>query len=312
MNISQELSESGKFDEIIESGMHHFDELVEPDLLSGIYANVARQRACGPDMFLSEAEFDACPQYVGVNPVPGRNFVEQYSDELAVIESHPALTSYLSALLGPQYEILNKKMICGVPESVIPHWLKNRIEGNFVNNLGSYIRPELRDMTYFWGIDLHQDIIDWKSRFADFITLYIYIHDVGAKNSPLYVLPGSHKLGATVFPHSIEKSGGDVNRLEYSDGRGHSIATEYHKLLGPVGTANLWHPFTLHGTQPNKDDQPRFSLRYLISREPAAESCGLDLVNSSIKGPMSLENTRDDLAKDGAAGKKGNIINKIE
>ena len=51
----------------------------------------------------------------------------------------------LTSLLGEGYEILNKKIVCGVPESSVPPWLRARILGNPVNNLGAYVRPEYRD-----------------------------------------------------------------------------------------------------------------------------------------------------------------------
>ena len=66
--------------------------------------------------------------------------------------------------VGEGYEILNKKIVCGVPESSVPPWLRARILGNPVNNLGAYVRPEYRDITYFYGIDFHQDLIDYKNR----------------------------------------------------------------------------------------------------------------------------------------------------
>ena len=93
----------------------------------------------------------------------------------------------MTALLGPGYEILNKKVVCGVPARSIPDWLKTRIHGNPVNNLGAYVRPQNRDVTYFYGIDFHQDLIDYKEREADFLTLYVYLHPVTRADAPLYL-----------------------------------------------------------------------------------------------------------------------------
>ena len=65
-----------------------------------------------------------------------------------------------------------------MPATAVPDWLKARILGNPVNNLGAYVRPQYRDVTYFYGIDFHQDLIDYKAREADFLTLYVYLHPV--------------------------------------------------------------------------------------------------------------------------------------
>ncbi len=73
-----------------------------------------------------------------------------------------------------------------------------------IANLGTYIKPEYRDITYFHGIDFHQDIIDWSNYLSNFITLYIYLSDTDKNSSPLFVTPKSHILGDTVFPHNIK------------------------------------------------------------------------------------------------------------
>ena len=44
----------------------------------------------------------------------------------------------LTELLGPGYEIMNKKVVCGVPASAVPAWLHARIAGSPVNNLGAW------------------------------------------------------------------------------------------------------------------------------------------------------------------------------
>ena len=52
-------------------------------------------------------------------------------------------------------------------------------------------KEEHRDLTYFKGIDFHQDIIDFPDRDPDFITAYIYLDKVDTKTSPLYLIPNS-------------------------------------------------------------------------------------------------------------------------
>jgi hypothetical protein len=293
--------------DFIARGYHEFGQGVDPAAAGDLLAKIRALRTFDADLFLGEAEFDAKPQYIGVNPAPGRNLLERFEDELAFIENDPAIVSALTALLGEGYEILLKKLICGVPSSIVPDWLKTRIAGNPVNNLGAYVKAPFRDITYFYGIDFHQDLIDYKDREADFITLYVYLHDVGAHDAPLFLLEDSHKLGGTLFPHDLTRS---ADGWLYRDGRGHEVQTHQHLLTGQAGYAAMWHACTLHGTQPDAADNERLSLRYLIARKPGASAPGMDAVNATLLGPLSLEATRQDLDARGAAQIKANSVNK--
>ena len=183
------------------------------------WTQIHADRGFDGSLFLSEAEFDADPQYTGVNPKPGRNLLERFEDQLGFIECSPAIVSALTTLLGSGYEILNRKIVCGLPDSILPTWVKTRIAGGMVNNLGCFMRPEYRDMTYFYGIDFHQDLIDYKDRDADFVTLYSYLHPVTAQDAPLFLLDGSHRLGATVFPHDLKRQEGPTD-WRYGDRQG--------------------------------------------------------------------------------------------
>ena len=291
--------------DFIARGYHVFGGGVDAAAASALLAKIRSLRTFDADLFLSEAEFDADPQYIGVNPTPGRNLLERFEDDLAFVENDPAIASALVALLGDGYEILLKKLICGVPGSVVPDWLKTRIAGNPVNNLGAYVKAPFRDITYFYGIDFHQDLIDYKDREADFITLYIYLHDVGTHDAPLFLLEDSHQLGGTLFPHDLTKNS---DGWLYRDGRGHEVQTRQHLLTGRTGYAAMWHACTLHGTQPDAADNERLSLRYLIARKPGVAAPGMDAVNATLKGPLSLDATRQDLDARGAAQIKANSV----
>ncbi|MDO8902508.1 MAG: phytanoyl-CoA dioxygenase family protein [Phenylobacterium sp.] len=291
--------------DFIQDGAHVFDRFVDPIAAAALLADIRATRPFDHRLFLSEAEFDADPQHVGVNPRPGRNLLERFEDRLGFVEQAPHITSALQALLGDGYEILNRKVVCGVPQTAVPPWLRARILGNPVNNLGAYVRPEHRDVTYFYGIDFHQDLIDYRDRPADFLTLYVYLHPVSRLDAPLFLLTGSHRLGAAVFPHDLRRDGPDV--WTYRDGRGGEVKTHQRLLTGPAGFAAIWHACTLHGTQPDAADHERISLRYLVAKGPGA--AGLDQVNATLHGPLALPQTRLDLAADGQAVIKGNIVN---
>lgn len=278
---------------------------LDPDAATDLLGKIRALRAFDHTLFLDEATFDLDPQFRGVNPRPGRNLLEAFDAELAFVERAPQMVDVLSELLGLDYVVMDRKVVCGVPARSIPDWLKARIDGEPVNNLGPYVKPEFRDVTYFYGIDFHQDIIDYRDREADFVTLYVYLHPVGPADAPLYLLRGSHALGATTFPHRLTRLDAETWRYESSDGD----AVNVHQtiLTGQAGFAAVWHPFTLHGTQPDIADHERISLRYLIGRG-GKSAAGMDAVNAVVRGASRLETTRVDLAEDGSARLKSNIV----
>jgi hypothetical protein len=292
-------------DALIARGACLFDAPLNATAATDLLGKIKALRAFDQSLFLDEAAFDLDPQYRAVNPRPGRNLLEQFDAELAFVEQDPDLVAALTEVLGDDYYIMDRKAVCGVPARAIPGWLKARIDGQPVNNLGPYVKPEYRDVTYFYGIDFHQDIIDHKDREADFITLYVYLHPVDLVDAPLFLLEGSHVLGATTFPHALTRVNAQTWRYEGADG--HAVNVAQTILTGQTGFAAVWHPFTLHGTQPDAADHERISLRYLIARRSTAPA-GMDAVNAAIRGPSRLETTRVDLAADGSAQIKSNVV----
>ena len=291
--------------DFVHDGAHLFPKPLDARAAASLLAKIRAERAYDSGLFLSEQDFDACPQYTGVNPRPGRNLLERFEADLAFVERSPQIVTAMTTLLGAHYEILNKKVVCGVPASAVPAWLRARIAGNPVNNLGAYVKPEYRDVTYFYGIDFHQDLIDYKDREADFVTLYIYLHPVTARDAPLYLLKGSHILGGSIFPHDLARSGPEA--WTYRNGGYGETETTQVVLTGQAGFAAMWHACTLHGTQPDAADHERISLRYLMARRPGTRA-GIDQVNAALNGPLSLTATRVDLDPAGAAVLKANTV----
>jgi len=293
--------------DFIRDGAHLFADPLDATSAADLLAEIRTTRAFDERLFQSEDEFDADPQYTGVNPRPGRNLLERFDTRLGFVEQAPQIVGALSALLGHDYQILDKKVVCGVPAASIPAWLKARILGNPVNNLGAYVRPEYRDVTYFYGIDFHQDLIDYKAREADFVTLYVYLHPVTRADAPLFLLEGSHRLGGSLFPHDLIRA--DAQTWTYRNGAHGEAKVRQRILTGAAGFAAMWHPCTLHGTQPDAADHERISLRYLVARAGARAS-GIDQVNAVLQGPLSLVETRADLAPDGSAAIRSNTVNR--
>jgi hypothetical protein len=88
------------------------------------------------------------------------------------------------------------------------------------------------------------------------------------------------------------------------------IPTVQKMLVGDTGYAAMWHPCTLHGTQPDAADNERLSLRYLFAKKSGAVDAGIDLINAHLSGPTRLSATRVDLDAKGAAAIKGNVVNR--
>ncbi len=295
---------------MVRDGFLRLGNILPAQACADLAGKIRAHRSFGPQLFLSEREFRANPTMVGVNPRKGRNLLEPLEPDLAFIDQNPAMKSALTDLLGAEYQLMQRKVVCGVPHDWLPEWLLKETRDYGIANLGSYIRPEYRDITYFHGIDFHQDIIDWRGRKPDFITLYVYIEEVTEKDAPLFILPQSHRLGATTFPHQLRSAAND-SRLEYTSPEGRSIKTTPEMLLGSAGSVSLWHPFFLHGTRPDTNSRERISLRYLIGRSSTAAHCFLDEVNKGIEGAMTLQVTQEDADATGKVVRLGNIINAI-
>lgn len=292
-------------DTLIRDGFYSFGEALDADDAARLLQKVRAARSFGPNLFLSQETFEADPQFKGVNPRPGRNLTERFDADCGFVEKSPVITGALTHILGADYKIIDRKFVCGVPEKWIPDWLLARIKGNPVNNLGAYVKPEFRDITYFYGIDFHQDLIDHPDRTADFITLYVYLHPVTREDAPLHVLPRSHQFGGTTFPHDLLHDGHE--RWLYKDRRDNEMILSQNMLTGGAGYAALWHACTLHGTQPDVADRERISLRYIIQRGQSAFPA-IDRVNAMLRGPLSLKQTRVDLDVLGVTRMKTNHI----
>ena len=159
----------------------------------------------------------------------GHNLAEKF--DLSFIEENPVLQDSISKVLGPDYNILLKKFIVAIPLEYIPDWIKKDTMDISSTNLGPYIKSEYADMTYFVGVDFHQDIIDHKDRLADFITLYVYLDDVDENMSPLVIAPHSHIFGATTFPHNVVLNDGKKTKIK---GSKKNTTNNQMELLAPI------------------------------------------------------------------------------
>ncbi|MDC3332899.1 phytanoyl-CoA dioxygenase family protein [bacterium] len=309
---------SVELDNLKSNGVHLFGSLLDKKEITALYQAMIESRDFGQSLFLSEADYRSQATHFKANPTPDFNFLNTFEESLNLVEKNPTITRVLSELLGDDYEVVIKKAICGVPSQWLPEWIKTAIHDVNVANLGPYIKPEFRDITYFRGIDFHQDIIDWPQGATDldpstFFTLYVYLHDVDQYDSPLHILPNSHQFGATLFPHQLTEQ--SDKQWQYKDDRGRAMAVEDKALVGGPGFVGLWHNCLLHGTQPVQHESERFrlSLRYLIGKSKKQKAAtGIDVINNTIDGELSPIRTRNDLDQQGRAQLRGNVINQSD
>lgn len=290
----------------VKNGIVSFPNFFDSNQTKKLLSNAQKTRKF-KDIFLSKKNFNKDKKYVGVNPRAGRNLAEKLDTNF--IFSNKNFQKEMKNALGDKWRVLDYKMVMGVPDKMVPDWIKEEIDNNPVANLGAYIKEKYRDITYFRGIDFHQDIIDFPDRKSDFITVYIYLDRVKTNSSPLYILKKSHLLGASTFPHKLKKI--KKNFFEYVNDYKIKIFVEVYKLVGGAGSMFYWHSNLLHGTQPHIDDKPRISMRILVEKNSTKKTKSLiDAVNNKIKGSLILSKTRNDLSKIGKNKLKSNIINK--
>lgn len=286
---------------LLDNGLYIFEDLLDQTSIEKLFKKIKDKRKFSSEIFQTEEEYKLEVSHLKHNPTPTFNFLNQFEEDLKFVEQDEHVRGLVTKLLGDDYEVVIRKAVCGVPSSWLPNWVVKKIEGINVPNLGPYIKKEYRDITYFRGIDFHQDIIDWPKGKTDldpstFLTLYVYIHDVGPNDSPLHLLSNSHKLGATLFPHNLKKT--ENNTWKYEDDNGETIECEESVLTGKPGYAAIWHNCTLHGTRPvkNESDKFRISLRYLIGKSNSnKQKTFIDEINSKIKGNLKPIRTRQDL-----------------
>jgi len=300
---------------LLEHGVHLFGNVCDEKKITYMYEKMLKKRAFGADLFLTEKEYLKQETHFNSNPTKERNFLNSFETELDFVEKHEKLQETIKLILGEDYEVVIKKAICWVPFAWLPEWVEKRVANVNVANLGPYIKPEYRDITYFRGIDYHQDIIDWPKGSTDldpasFITVYVYLHEVTEYDSPLHILPNSHKFGATLFPHKLVQK--NTKQWNYQDDGVRSMSCDQLVLTGKVGFVGMWHNCTLHGTQPinNDAEKMRLSLRYLLAKSNKNQKrTGIDEVNELIAGDLAPVETRKDIDVKGRAKLLGNIIN---
>ena len=179
------------------------------------------------------------------------------------------------------------------PQSIMPDWLKKISEKRLDGHLAQYVKPEFRDISYFSGIDYHMDLIDYPDFDGDYLTVYVYLTDVDESYSPLHIIPKSHRLGPTLFPHNLKKTNNE-NTIQYSKNNKDYDTFEVRKLTEEKGSVFLWSALTIHGTKLSNALKPRVSVRYTFKKK--SSSVGLiDELYKDLKSISLKKITRDDI-----------------
>ena len=272
-------------------GVVVFENLLDKKKSLNIYNKALKNRTWSKNIFRSKKSVENHPQYTKTNPGKGIcNLAEEFN--LDFIEKNKKITNFLDKTLGKNYEIVLKKFVVAVPDAWVPIWLKERISKFLIANLGGYIKKKYRDVTYFRGIDYHQDIIDHPNKKPDMLTMYVYLNDVNKNMSPLNVVEKSHTLGPTVFPHNIKDK---PNNKYLMYGKSKKILNKFKKkqLVSKAGSVYFWTCLNLHGTHPQFIDEDfRISLRYIIKK--SSKNKKKTLIDKMFSKLKSLKKTRND------------------
>lgn len=97
----------------------------------------------------------------------------------------------------------------------------------------------------------HQDFPFTPHTNSDLVTALLFVDEVTADNGPLEVLAGSHRGPLHSIWHDGVFTGAVDPAIEAEAKRDATV------LVGPAGSACLMHTRLMHGSTPNRSDQPR-------------------------------------------------------
>tara|TARA_B110000238_G_C16046162_1_gene403993 strand:- start:91 stop:1011 length:921 start_codon:yes stop_codon:yes gene_type:complete len=279
-------------DEFLQDGVVSFGKTLQDSECDKAAKLVIDSRPWDQSIFREYDEVFGSKRHLNVAPLKGGFNLADKMD-LNFIESNKIFTSTLENILGKNYECLLKKIVVSTPLSIIPDWLKKVSEKKLDGHLAQYIKPEFRDISYFSGIDYHMDLIDYPDFDGNYVTVYVYLTDVDESYSPLHIIPKSHRLGATLFPHNLKKTNNE-STVQYSKNNKDYDTFEVRKLVAEKGSVFLWTALTLHGTKLSNALKPRVSVRYTFSKK--SSSIGLiDELYKDLKSISLKKTTRDDI-----------------
>ena len=185
------MKESEKF---INLGYLDFKGMFDKNLCKKLNTSILKVRKINKNIFVKKKDYS-------IKKTKNKNnIIDQF--DLDFIFKNKLFLNKIKLILGEEFEIYAKRIICGVPNNIFPKWISSKMDLNSIN-VGKFIKSKYGDLRYFHGIDYHQDIIDFSQEEGNFVTVYIYLDKVTKKMSPLNLLPGTHLGGPSIFPHNL-------------------------------------------------------------------------------------------------------------
>ena len=298
----------------LEDGFYDFGSILDKKKCQDLTKFIDSKRPCNKNIFYkSKREFLRKGKFNNYSPgVKDHNALYNLNINLDFIEKSKNFVKSVESIVGKNYYIKKKSIIRSVPRHMHPNWATDVTLDIGRPNVNPYIKREFQDVQYFQNIDYHQDMTRGKK----FITFYIYLDDVGEKDSPLKILSGSYKFGSTHYPHYI-RPGSNKKNWFYSNLTGDHMKCNQIDVYGKAGKLFCFHGLNLHGTALNFSKTPRISLRYLIQsdKKNANKSCmgkSFKLIKGKIVENKKLTNKmhfqRLDRSPDGSFLKTGTSI----
>jgi len=270
---------------------------------------IDNNRSLSKDIFYqSKKDFKNNGRWERYSPGKGYNFLDNI--DLSFIEDNPIFVKSVKKILGDNYEIMKKAVIRSVSKPFMPNWLLEYLKDVGRPNLNPFIKDEFQDVQYFYCTDYHQD----KTRpSSNFVTFYVYLDEVDRDYSALRLLLGSHLAGMNTYPHNLRRSNLEKDFWYYSDSLGNTLKCREVSVTGEAGSISCFHGLTLHGTPINKSNNPRISIRYLISMNSNNKASNLfTKANNLIYGPQDINVNRNDIGVDGAFLPTGSALGSYE
>ena len=273
-----------------EQGFIEVDALHHHPGIKILYDAINATRRFDESLFMTEDEWEnSSKSHAHTNPRLGNNALESFKDELAFLEQNPTVKSAAAKLLGENFRWAFSKVVCRLPRSVLPKWVDNIVGDLPANTLNAFMHPQYRDISYYLESDLHQDIQDYPRLPADrrdhrMLVMYVHLTDVGPEDAPLYILPGSHKLGVTPYQHDITQT--DSLTWKYHRPECEVITAPLYPVLAPAGHIVMWHSCLIHGTKPIQTGKHRLVLRYMLTKSSSDKMCELEKINNTIHWPL--------------------------
>lgn len=284
----------------IDDGLINFGSVINREKCNSLRKKINQHRPCHKKIFFSSfSEFKKKGRFTKYSPGGKFNALTSLNFNLDFIENSDSFIKAVESIMGKNYNIFKKTIIRSVPNKFMPLWVSNYIEDFGRPNLNPFIKSKYQDVQYFYNADYHQDMTRGKK----FATFYIYLDRVKKKDSALKVLKKSHYFGASFYPHYLRKST-NQKYYYYSDLKGNHLKCEEFTCTGLAGNLLAFHGLALHGSYYNFSDDPRISLRYLISSENENKETIFKKSFKKIKNyPLKLKDNFARLDRDIKTGK---------